>query len=154
MQAVEKKAEVDLKKLLGADEHTLLEELGMRLKAAKAGVAGAADYDPTLVYDVQEMGPLDDLRELGRRLFRRFTRELHTLVCGAEAENKADRESIIKALGFGSIAVAGAITAVLVSTFAMAPAVATVVAALVVKRIIEPAGNTICDFWDDQLKKT
>lgn len=154
MEDIERKAEPVLQRLLGADEHTLLEQLGMRAQATQAGAASATEYNPTLVHDVQEMGPLDDLRKLGRRLLRRWTRELHKVACGSADEDKSDRESIIKALGLGDIAVGGAITAVLIGSFAVTPAVATVIAALIVKRIIEPAGDTICDFWDEQLGKT
>jgi len=153
MTTVEQRAEPGLKKLLGADEHTLLEQLGMRARAAQAGVASAADYNPVLTYSMHEMGPLDDLRDVGRRLLKRWMRELHKVACGDADQDKADRESIIKTLGLGDVAVGGAIAAVLVGSFAVAPAVATVIAALIVKRIVEPAGQEICKFWDEQLQE-
>lgn len=151
MDDIRQKAEPALKKLLGADEHTLFEQLGMRERAAKEGSERASHFNPIFVHDVKEMGPLDDLRDLGRRLLRRWTRELYTVACGSAEKDKADRESIIKSLGLGDIAVGGAITAVLIGTFAVTPAVATVIAALIVKRIIEPAGETVCEFWGEKL---
>jgi hypothetical protein len=153
MENIKRKAEPSVKKLLGADEDTLLEQLGMRAQAAQAGVPGAAEYDPVITYDVQEMGSLDDLRDLGRRLLHRWSRELHHIACGSMDDDKKDRESIIMALGLGDVAIAATISSVLVTSFAVAPAVATVIAALVVKRIIEPAGETICEHWDELLKR-
>ena len=152
MNEIRQKAEPALKKLLGADEHTLIEQLGMRARATQDGVERTSEYNPIFVHDVTEMGPLDDLRDLGRRLLHRWTRELYRIACGSANEDKADRESIIKSMGLGDIAVGGAITAVLISTFAVTPAVATVIAALVVKRIIQPAGETICEFWGEKIE--
>lgn len=139
--------------LMAADENTLLEQLGMRSKAVTAGVVDAMGYTATPVYEVALMGPLDDLRTLGRRLLARWNRELYKVMCGSDKGDASDRESLFKALGLGDVAVAAAITAVLVSSFAMAPAIATVVAALVVKRIVVPAGGEICAFWGEQLPK-
>lgn len=152
MKDIQLQAEHALKDLIDTDELTLVEQLGMRAKATQKGEAGAVNFNPHLVYDGTTMGTLDDLRDLGRRLLSRWTRELYKVVCGSLDDDKTDRESIIKSLGIGDIAVGGAIAAVLVGTFAVAPAVATVIAALIVKRIIKPAGEEICEYWGEKLK--
>ena len=142
-----------LEKLLDADDLTLIEKLGLRGKAVQIGTPDAVRYDPVLVHDAGVMGPLDDLRELGRRLLARWSRELFKVMCGDAQADQKDRESLLKSIGLGDIAVASAITAVLVSSFAVAPAVATVIAALVVKRIIGPAGEEACKVWAEKLPK-
>lgn len=150
---IDQQAEPALKKLLRADDLTLLEQLGLRGKAVQMGSPEALRYDPVLVHDSEVMGPLDDLRELGRRLLARWSRELYTVVCGNAQVDQKDRESLLKALGLGDLAVAGALTAVLVTSFAVPAAIATVVAALLVKRVIDPGGETVCQFWGEQLNK-
>lgn len=140
-----------LEKLLDADDLTLIEKLGMRSKAVQIGTPDVALYDPVLIHDAGVMGPLDDLRELGRRLLARWSRELFKVMCGDAQVDQKDRESLLKSIGLGDIAVASAITAVLISSFAVAPAVATVIAALVVKRIVGPAGEEACKVWAEKL---
>ena len=152
METIEKRANPVVTSLIGADEDTLLELLGMRAKATQEGAPSSSGYNPTIAYNVQAMGPLDEVRDLGRRLLARWMRELHKVACGSADEDKGDRESILKSLGLNDVAAGAAIVTVLVSTFAVAPAVATVIAALIVKRVIEPAGDEICKFWDEQLK--
>ncbi len=140
-----------LEKLVNADDDTLFEQLGMRVKATASREVGVIEYNPTLVHDAHVMGPLDDLRELGRRVLRRWNRELYRVACGGESEDGKDRESILKALGIGDVALGGAIAAVLIGSFGVAPAVATVVGALIVKRLGAPAADEICKFWSESI---
>jgi hypothetical protein len=140
-----------LEKWLGADEDTLLEQLGLRAQAGWGQRAEVAEFDPTIVYNVVEMGPMDELREIGRRLFRRWSRELHNLACGSDEAYKVDRESILQAIGGDDVAVAAAITAVLIVSFGVAPALAPLLAGLVLKYIIKPAGDTLCEYWREHL---
>ena len=142
-----------LEKLLDVDDLTLLEKLGMRGKAVQIGTPSAVGYDPVLVHDAGVMGPLDDLRELGRRLVGRWNRELFKVMCGDDKADQKDRESLLQSIGLGDVAIASAVTAVLVSSFAVAPAIAIVIAALVVKRIISPGGAVACEFWAEKLAK-
>jgi hypothetical protein len=140
-----------MEKLMRADDATLYEQLGMRVRATQSREAGVVEYNPTLVHDTTVMGRLDDLRELGRRVLRRWNREIHRVACGGAQEDGKDRESILKALGVGDIALGGAIAAVLIGSFGVAPAVATVVGALIVKRLGAPAADEICKFWAESL---
>ena len=143
-----------LAKLLAVDdETTLLEQLGMRAKATLQGQTEGMGYSAEPKYDAQVMGVMDDVRTLGRRLLNRWSRELYKVMCGSETGDKQDRESLLKSIGATDVALAAAMTAVMVSSFAIAPAVATVIAALVVKRVLAPTGDEICKLWAEQLPK-
>ncbi len=149
---IAERAKPEVKMLLQVDENSLFEQAGLRTKANQEGSKLVTELNPTIVHDAVEMGPLDDLRELGKRVVKRWTRELHNVVCGEKDDDASDRKNILDAIGIGDgAAIAAAITAVLVGSFGVAAAVATVVAALIVKRIISPAGDEICKFWDEKL---
>lgn len=140
-----------LEKLLYADEDTLHEQLGLRIRATASREQGVLEDNPTLIHDTQVMGPLDDLRELGRRVLRRWNRELYRVACGDETAAGEDRERIRDALNVGDVALGAAIASVLIGSFGVAPAVATVVGALVVKRLGVPAADELCKFWQENL---
>jgi len=140
-----------VEKLIHADEDTLLEMLGLRLRATQSRQADVMDYNPSLVHDAQLMGPLDDLRELGGRIFRRWNRELFKVLCGGSDEDGKDRDSLLEALGLGDGALGAALATVLIGSFGVAPAVATVIGVLIVKRLGSPAAEEVCGFWEEKL---
>ena len=59
-------------RLLQSTEGQLYEQLGIRAKALAADPSIAGNFEPNVAYDGIAMGPLDDVRELGQRLFRRW----------------------------------------------------------------------------------
>jgi hypothetical protein len=136
--------------LLLADDDSLLEQLGIYVKANVARQAAVVEYAPTITHDEKMMGPLDDVRALGRRVLARWNRELFQVMCGSAAGDQKERESLLKAIGVSDVAIASALTALLV-TWGVAAAIATLIAALVVKRIISPAGKEFCAFWGEKL---
>ena len=140
-----------IEKLIRADDDTLLEQLGLRLRANASGQAEVMELNPSLVHDAHLMGPLDDLRDLGGRIFRRWNRELFKLVCGGSDDDGKDRESVLEALGLGDVALGGVLATILIGSFGVAPAVATVVGALIVRRLGSPAAEEICGFWEEKL---
>ncbi|MBP0482218.1 SGNH/GDSL hydrolase family protein [Sagittula salina] len=93
----------------------------------------------------------DTFRDTGQRILRRLNRELHGLMCGAAAADKAEREALAKALGLGDAAVAAALVQLLVVSFGLSPAVAAVVAAVMIRRLIRPTLEEICAVWGDSL---
>lgn len=149
--SIQQEAEPVLKKLLSADENTLLEQLGIRTMAYESRSPQVMQFEANIAHDVAVMGPMDELRKVGTRLLARWSRELFKVMCGNAEDDAKDRESLIKAMGLGDIAVAGAITAFL-GSLGVVPALAVVVAALVVKRIITPGAETVCEYWAEQLK--
>ena len=140
-------AEAAAKALLKADEGQLYEQLGMRVKAMAEDPSKAGSFDPDIVYDHAAMGVKDDIRELGQRVFKRWNKEAYQLVCGSEEEETKDREKLAKAIGVSDAAAAAVLSGMFVTTFGIAPAIAAVVAALVVKRFCRPAYEEFCQVW-------
>ena len=149
--SIQQEAEPVLRKLLGADENTLLEQLGIRARAYESRSPQVMQLEANIAHDVAVMGPMDELRKIGSRLLARWSRELFKVMCGDAKDDAKDRESLLKAVGLGDVAVAGAITAFL-GSLGVAPALAVVIAALLVKRIIGPGAQTVCEYWAEQLK--
>lgn len=143
-----------LSSLLGkdSDEDALLAQLGIRAKAVQIGRLDAMDYAATPTYEGVVMGPMSDLVTLGRRILDRWNRELYKVMCGGDPDDKEDRESLLKSVGLSDVAVAAAMSSVLIGSFAVAPAVATIIAALVVKRLLIPGGAVACEFWKERLQ--
>jgi hypothetical protein len=147
MSTLSTQAESAVKTLLKADENQLYEQLGLRAKAIEQDPSKAGSFDPSVVYDQAEMGLKEDILELGQRLFRRWNAEAYQLVCGSDAKDTKDRKNLTKAIGVSDVAVAAVLSGMLVTNFGLAPAIAAVVAALVVKRFCRPAYEEFCQVW-------
>lgn len=130
------------------DEQALLVVLGKQEKAIAKDSTLASD--PTLdpEYDSTHMGVTDDLKSIGKRVMSRWNRELHQLVC--RKESNETREELIKALNLSEAAAVAAVASMLL---AIAPAaVAAPLAALLVKSILLPAKEELCEAWSEALE--
>jgi len=137
--------------LLSADEDQLYAELGIRARALALDPAVAGEFDPHVQYSEAEMGVLDDVRAFGQRLFRRWNRELNGLICGADPDDAAERKKLADTIGLGETAVAAFVATLIVSSLGLAPAIAAVVAAIVVKRFLRPTLEELCVVWGESL---
>ncbi|SRR6266481_444461 len=148
-----KKDEVEreAKRLANKDEKALELLVGMQ--------AQAIDKDPSLAeqvslepqYDEATMGFLDDVRALGRRILKRWNRELNKLVCGTDNASEKDRNAILGALSLGETAVIAAVAAALLGLGVPAP-LAAALAPLIVKKFIWPAKDELCEAWSEAIK--
>lgn len=137
--------------LMDYDEQSLIKELAMRAEATKENPNIAGSYDPVVTYDFEHAGLADDLLDLGGRILRRWERELHSVVCGSASDDKKDRDDILSKIG-GDDAVLGAAIASALLGLGVSAALAAVLAALVLKRILKPAGQEVCKYWSERLK--
>jgi uncharacterized membrane protein YdfJ with MMPL/SSD domain len=144
-------AQPALEKLLQSDPDQLYAELGLRQKAILADPRQAAMFETTATYDADFAGPLDALKDFGRRFFNRFSNDAYALVCGADQENSEERKKLLDAFGGGQTAFAAALTAALMSWFGWAPAIAAVMAALIVKLFFKNAYIAMCAVWKQRL---
>jgi hypothetical protein len=140
-----------MNRLLQATEDQLYEQLGIRAKAIAANPAAAGSFEPAVTYDGAAMGPLDDVREFGRRLFRRWNREAWNLACSDD--DTADRKKLLDAFGGGQAAVAATLSGILVAHLGLAPALAAIIAALALKYFFRPAYEEFCALWLKKLPK-
>jgi len=152
MKNLQEAAKPAVEQLLRKDEDQLYKELGMRTKAlAQDPYLMTGSFDLEVTYDMAIMGPMDEIRQFGQRLFNRWTVEAHKLLCGAEAEDAEDLEELSEALGVSDVAVATLLAGFLVSYLGIAAALAAVVAALIVKRFFHPTYDEFCKAWTKNL---
>jgi hypothetical protein len=74
-------------------------------------------------------------------------------MCGGDPEDKEDREKLTRALSIGPGEVATMMAGALVLHFGIAPAIAAIVAALIVKRFFSSAYEEFCETWKGALPK-
>src|ERR1035437_8052268 len=144
MPELQDQAKAAVEKLLQSQEDQLFAELGLRGKAIDADPAVAGQFDPDISYDAEFAGPMDALKEFGQRYFDKVNRQVYDLVCGATKESEEDRGKLRDAFGMDKPTSAGVLAGVLVSSFGWAPAIAAVVAALVVKLFFRPGSELSC----------
>lgn len=144
-------SELLIKKLLKSDETQLYETLGIREKAIELNPEKGNSIDPQVTYNQAQMGAKEDVLELGRNIFDRWALETYKLACGAEDSDLEDRKSLVTASGVSEVAIASAITGLLITQLAVPAALAPVIAAIAVKRFFRPAYEEFCQVWKKRL---
>lgn len=136
--------------LVGKPEGDLYALLASRASMQDAGSVDLDDRFRTS-YDTDELnrGPAI---ELGKRIFARCSRAAHDFCCNPSGEDKELRDKMLNAIfskeGGGVALLAGG----LVAAIGLSPAVAALVAALLVKLIIAPTAAEVCSAWGEALK--
>lgn len=133
-----------------ASDDELIAELGRRATMASADPEHVVPLEAEFRGAALE-GMGDVFHVVGKRILRRVNRDLHGLVCGDDEDNASDREKLKGVLGLGDAAIAGVLTQILVGTFGLLPAVATIVAALFLKHVLRPSLEEVCEVWGDGL---
>lgn len=153
MTDITKQAKASIAELMQSNEEQLYEELGIRAKelARNPGVAGS--FAPQITFDMKAMGPMEEIRKFGRRLFKRWLVEAYKLLCGSDPADEKDRKEVAKALSVDATTVGALVAALLISQLGMAPAIAAVVAAIVAKRFFNPAYEEFCRMLGENLPK-
>jgi hypothetical protein len=151
MSVILEEAESAVSLLLESNEPQLYEQLGIRIKAIEQNPEIAGSFQPALTYSEVAMGPLDSVRDLGQRICRRWEKSAFDLVCGTSSADEQERKSVADAFGINGTAVAALMATLLVSHFGLAPAIAAVIAAIVVKRFFRPAYQEFCAFWGTRI---
>jgi hypothetical protein len=152
MSAPIKEAETAVNKYLLSDEDQLYVDLGV-LKKANDPLSDSYDpsvgssYEPDIAYDETQMGPLDFLRDLGKKFFDRIRPMAYELICGTDPDSKKQREDILKSFGVSDAkaAITSGLVVILMSNLGLAAAIAAVMAALIVKLFFKPAYAEFCE---------
>jgi hypothetical protein len=131
------------------DESALIELLGMRAKCIERDPSIAGDLSPKISYDARFLGPLDDIKALGLRILNRWNKELFSIICGSSNDDEEDRTKILNALTLSEGAAITALVPVFIG-IGLAPTLAAVLAAIVVKRFLGTAIGTLCEAWKQQ----
>jgi hypothetical protein len=134
------------------EDEALYVLIGMREKAVANEPALKDDPDLEVVYAEPTMGPLDDIKRLGKRITNRWNKELYAIVCGNEDKNAEVRESLLNSLSLGEAAVIAAVAGALIS-LGVSAAIAAPLAPLLVRRFIWPAKDELCEAWGEAIEK-
>lgn len=128
----------DYKALLAKNDTDLLEEIGEL-------VGKTIENDP-------ELNPLglqaSSFRDLGSAIVMRMNRQLHELICEGKGE---EANKLKKMLSLDGAGMSAAFTGILILYFSISPGVAPLIAVVIVKNFILPAGEEICLFWSSKI---
>lgn len=147
-------AKLAVEDLLRADEEQLYELIGIRSRAISEDLSLNGTFKPSVQYKGSEMGPLDDLQIFGKRMFMRLEKEMYNLFCGSSVEDDEARNKLADAFNVGPTEVAAVMAILLVTHVGLSPAIAPVIAALAVKRFLEPVYEEFCLIWGERLSET
>jgi len=134
------------------EDEALYVLIGMREKAVANEPALKDDPDLEVVYAEPTMGPLDDIKRLGKRITNRWSKELYAIVCGNENKDTEVRESLLNSLSLGEAAVIAAVASALIG-LGVGAAIAAPLAPLLVRRFIWPAKDELCEAWGEAIEK-
>jgi hypothetical protein len=133
------------------DDEALLVLIGMREKAISAEPARKDDPNLEVVYEGSTMGPLDDLKRLGKRVASRWNKELFAIVCSPDSTDSKDRDELLNSLNLGEAAVIAAVAGALIG-LGVGAAIAAPLAPLIVRRFIWPAKDELCVAWRESIE--
>lgn len=145
--------ELAVERLLQSDEGQLYEQIGIRSKAIQRDPSISGSFEPLVTYDQAKMGLKEDVLELGKRVFGIWNAQAYQVFCGSGFEDAKDREALKASLGMGDVAAAASLASLLVA-LGISPAIAPVVAALVIKRFFRPAYQEFCAMWGKHVSQT
>ena len=135
------------------DEEALYALIGMREQRIQQVPAESADPRLSPTYDESVMGPLDDVKAIGRRISARWSRSLFEVVCGGSDSGDEDaRKTLLDALNVSEAATIGVVTTLLLTLPYATPAIAAPVAVIIARKFLTPAMEEVCIFWEEQLE--
>ncbi len=149
MTALSSEARSAVDALMHKEPDELYTELGRRLYAMEENPTLSGSFSPEIPADLEALGATDDLKAFGERFFKRVNAQAYALICGGEAENSEERERVLDAFGIGKEAIAPAIAGLLILQLGLAPAVAAVVATLIIRLFFRPAYESMCETWGE-----
>jgi len=131
----------ELERLLNSyealDDKKLLDLLGQK-------ALGLSDGDLT------RNGDKSEIFELGNRILRRWSRSLHSMLCGSAEEDSEFRIRFINAVS-GKQALAPIIAGIAATAFGLSAAMAALLGTLIARYFIDPAADEICKSWGKSL---
>jgi hypothetical protein len=143
MMAAAKAAVGDLHK---TDENELYKLLALRLQAIQLDPAAAGSFTPKIQAAEVGIAP-SDLLKIGKEAFGRLAVAAQPLVCGTGADQGYPLQRLLGALSTDVTTVTAAVASLLIAQLAIAPAIAGVVAALVVGKVAPTSVAALCKAW-------
>ncbi|MEG4503478.1 hypothetical protein QUA81_08210 [Microcoleus sp. F6_B4] len=152
--------EVLVESLWELDEDQLEAQIGSHVQAIGDDVAGrgAIGVDPasleSLDVNVAARAAIDPrFLDAGRRLFDRVNPLVYQLMCKPLGDDPETQKILDETINQNYTKAAGMLAPVLVSGVGLAPAVATLVATLIIKKVSKYLATGICETWEKSLVK-
>ena len=142
------------------DEDQLEAQIGSHVQAIGDDVAegGAKGVDPgsleSIDVNVAARASIDPrLLDAGRQLFDRVNPLVYQLMCKPLGDEAETQKILDETINENYTKAAGMLTPVLVSGVGLAPAVATLLATLIIKKVSKYLATGICETWEKSLVK-
>jgi len=137
--------------LQSTDDDELYRLLGLRIKAIERDPARAGMFAP-VVPRQEEMGiAFVDLIDLGKRTFGRLAAAGHSLICGSQADQGFHLQRLLSTINTDATTVTAAVTTLLIGQLAIAPAVAGIVATIIVGKAAPSSLEALCKTWASKI---
>jgi hypothetical protein len=143
------------------DDDQLEAQIGSQTQAIGDDVAGrgARGIDPasldSIDVNVAAKASIDPrFLDAGRRLFERVNPLAYELMCKPLGGDDPETQKILdETLNQNYTKAAGMLAPVLISGLGLAPAVATLLATLIIKKVSKYLATGVCDTWEQSLVK-
>ncbi len=152
--------EVLVESLWELDEDQLAAQIGDRAQAIEDDAAGLGTkgIDPasldSIDVNVAARASIDlRLLEAGQGLFDRVNPLVYELMCQPLGNDPQTQKILDEAIGQNYTKAAGMLAPVLISGLGLAPAIATLLATLIIKKIANYSATAICETWQQNLPK-
>ena len=129
------------------DEEGLYRLLGQRLKMLDRDPSLAGDFAPATIAPAELGVTVTDLLDFGRAAFVRIAAMGQTLVCGTEANQGFALQRLLSTIGTDVTTVTAAVAGLLIAQLAIAPAVAGIVATIIVGKVAPSSLEALCKVW-------
>ena len=137
--------------LADTDEDDLYRLLALRMKTLERNPAVAGQFAPTTIAPTELGIAVPDLAALGRKLFQNIARAGQGLICGSDSEAGFHLQRLLSSVNMDITTVTAGVATLLVGQLAVAPAVAGVVAAIVVGKVAPNSVEALCAAWSKKL---
>jgi hypothetical protein len=149
VEAVAQQSAEAIASLSGLSDADLFAALAQRMGQVVEGSSTIADISAPV--DVDDLIRGTASLALGQRVFRRWSAALYNFLCGTAREEEALRSRLMSALIAKEGGAVALIAGTLVAAFGASPAIAALVATLIMHLVITPAAQEICESWAKSL---
>src|SRR3954447_24011470 len=137
--------------LADTDEDDLYRLLALGVKTIQKHPAMAGEVAPP-TRAATELGiAMPDLHALGRKLFENIARASQSIICGSDSEAGFHLQRILSSVNMDITTVTAGVATLLVGQLAIAPAVAGIVAAIVVGKVAPTSVEALCAAWSKKV---
>lgn len=129
------------------DEDDLYRLLALRMKTIERDMSVAGQFAPSTVAATELGIAVPDLLALGRKAFQAIARSGQAIICGTDSDAGFHLQRILTSVNMDVTTVTAGVATLLVGQLAIAPAVAGIVAAIIVGKVAPTSVEALCKAW-------